>query len=149
MTMEMIVGRPEHCQERPGTLRTMREITNSVYSPDTLRSFLGELRQARLAGRNLLGEKRSLLERRLSPARNALVPRIIAIEKAWMAELCERFPFTLRGALSDFARVLECELSMLSDPTVMLFYRDVLGARKASRNPQRERDEAFFRKLAR
>ncbi len=38
---------------------------------------------------------------------------------------------------------------MLSDPTVMLLYRDVLGAREAGRNLQRERYEAFFRKLAR
>ncbi|MBK8595814.1 MAG: DUF4125 family protein [Holophagales bacterium] len=149
MMMEMVAGRPELCQERPGTFRTMREITNSVLSPDTLRSYLGELRQARLAGRNLLDEKRALLEKPLPAPRNAFVPRIVAIESAWMAELCERFPFTFRGALSDFARVLECELSMLSDATVTLFYRDVLGAREAGRNLQRERYETFFRRLAR
>lgn len=149
MMMELIAGRPELCQERPGTFRTMREITNSVLSPDTLRSYLGELRQARLAGRNLLEERTALLTSPAPAARNPFVPRIVAIETAWMAELCERFPFTFRGALSDFSRALECELSMLSDPTVMLLYRDVLGAREAGRNLQRERYEAFFRKLAR
>jgi hypothetical protein len=149
MMMEVIANRPELCQERPGTFRTMREITNSALSPDTLRSYLGELRRARLAGRNLLEEKAALLANPAPVARNPFVPRIVAIETAWMGELTESFPFTFRGALSDFSRALECELSMLADPTVMLLYRDVLGAREAGRNLQRERYEAFFRKLAR
>ena len=149
MMMELVAGRPELFQERLGTFRTMREITHSALSPDTLRSYLGELRQARLAGRNLLDEKRALLERRLPAARNPIVPRIVAIETAWMAELCDRFPFTFRGDLADFSQTLECELATLSDPTVMLLYRDLLAAREAGRNLVRERYEALFRRLAR
>ncbi len=148
MMMEMIAGRPELCQERPGTFRTMREITNSALSPDTLRSYLGELRQARLAGRNLLEEKLALMARHALPARHPFVSRIVAVETAWMAELVERFPFTFRGALSDFSHALACELATLSDPTVTLLYRDVLAAREAGRNLERERYEALFRKLA-
>ena len=126
----------------------MREITNSALSPDTLRSYLGELRQARLAGRNLLEEKSVLLARTGPATRNPFVPRIVAIETAWMAELAERFPFAFRGALSDFSRALECELATLSDPTLTLLYRDVLAAREAGRNLERERYETLFRRLA-
>jgi len=147
MMMEAIAGRPELLQERPGAFRTMREITNSAFSPDTLRSYLGELRQARLAGRNLLEEKVALMARRDPATRNPFVPRIVAIETAWMAELGERFPFTFRGALSDFSRALECELATLSDPTLMLLYRDVLAAREGGRNLERERYETLFRRL--
>jgi hypothetical protein len=148
MMLEAIADRPELCQERPGSFRTMREITNSALSPDTLRSYLGELRQARLAGRNLLAEKLALLARHAPAARHPFVPRIVAIETVWMAELSERFPFTFRGALSDFARALECELATLSDATVTLLYRDVLAAREAGRNLERERYETLFRRLA-
>lgn len=148
MMMELIAGRPELCQERPGTYRTMREITNSALSPDTLRSYLGELRRARLAGRNLLEEKTALMARHTPATGNPFAPRIVAIESAWMAELCERFPFTFRGAPSDFARALECELATLSDATLNLLYRDVYAAREAGRNLQRERYETLFRRLA-
>ena len=148
MMMELIAGRPELCQERPGAFRTMREITNSALSPDTLRSYLGELRRARLAGRNLLEEKTALLASPAPAARNPFVPRIVAIETAWMAELTEGFPFTFRGALSDFSHALECELATHSDQTITLLYRDVLAAREAGRNLERERYETLFRRLA-
>ncbi len=148
MVMEAIADRPELLQERPGSFRTMREITNAALSPDTLRSYLGELRRARLAGRNLYEEKLAHLAARPPATRNPFVPRIVAIETAWMAELAERFPFTFRGAISDFARALECELATLSDPTVMLLYRDVLAAREAGRNLEREHYETLFRRLA-
>ncbi len=148
MMMEVIANRPELCQERPGSFRTMREITNSALSPDTLRSYLGELRRARLAGRNLLEEKTVLLARPGPATRNPFVPRIVAIETAWMAELSQRYPFTFRGDLSDFAHALECELATLSDATLMLLYRDVLAAREAGRNLERERYETLFRRLA-
>lgn len=149
MMMEVVAGRPELCQERPGGFRMMREITNSVLSPDTLRSYLGELRQARLAGRNLLEEKLALISGHAPAIRHPFVSRIVAVETAWMAELSERFPFTFPGALSDFARSLECELATLSDATVTLLYRDVLIAREAGRNLERERYETLFRRLAR
>ncbi len=89
-----------------------------------------------------------LMARHTLATGNPFVPRIVAIETAWMAELCERFPFTFRGALSDFSHALACELATLSDPTVTLLYRDVLGAREAGRNLERERYEALFRRLA-
>ena len=149
MLMEATADQPGLCQERPGNFRTMREITNSALSTDTLRSYLGELRQARLAGRNLVEEKLALLARPAPPVRNPFVPRLVAIETAWMAELCERFPFTFRGALSDFSRALGCELATLSDATITLLYRDVLAAREEGRNLERERYEELFRRTGR
>ncbi len=150
MMMEVLSHRPELCQERPGGYRTMREITLSSLSPDTLRTYLGELRRARLAGRNLVGEKHARMEEAAAAApSNPFVPRIVAIESAWMAQLCAAFPFTFRGAVADYARALACELGTLSDPTVTLLYRDVLAAREAGRNLVRERYETLFRRLAR
>lgn len=149
MMLEAIEDRPELCQERPGSFRTMREITNAALSPDTLRSYLGELRRARLAGRNLVEERLALLARPAPATGSPFVPRIAAIETAWMGELVERYPFTFKGALSDFARAAACELATLSDATVTLLYRDVLAAREAGRNLQRERWEAFFRRTGR
>ena len=149
MLMEVLSDRPELCQERPGGYRTMREITLSALSPDTLRTYLGELRVARLAGRNLVGEKHARMEEAApAPPSNAFVPRIVAIESAWMVELCAAFPFTFRGAVADYARALACELGTLSDPTIMLLYRDTLAAREAGRNLARERYETLFRRLA-
>ena len=147
MMLEAIADRPELCQERPGSFRTMREITNAALSPDTLRSYLGELRRARLAGRIRVEEKLALLGRPAPAMRNPFVPRIVAIETAWMRELVERYPFTFKGALSDFAHDVACELGTLSDATVTLLYRDVLAAREAGRNLVRERYEHLFRKL--
>lgn len=149
MMLEAVAGRPEHCQERPGGFRTMREITNSALSPDTLRAYLTDLERARLAGRNLVDERLALLARPAVPSRHPFVARIAAIETAWMAELVERFPFTFRGDLADFAHAVACELATLSEGTVTLLYRDLLAAREAGRNLQRERWEAFFRRTGR
>lgn len=149
MMLDAVDGRPELCQERPGGYRTMREITNAVLSPDTLRAYLSDLERARLAGRNLVDEKLALLARPSLRPRHPFVARIAAIEAAWMAELAVRHPLTFRGDLADFARAVACELATLSEATVTLVYRDVLAARAAGRNLARERWEAFFRRTGR
>lgn len=148
MMMEVVADRPDLFQERPGTFRTMREVTNSALSADTLRSYLGDLRQARLAGRNFFVEKFARIEAKVPPAaRHPFAPRIVSVESAWMAQLCEELPFTFPGAVADFALARSCELEALSDATLTLLYRDVLAAREAGRNLLRERYEGLFRKL--
>jgi len=136
------------CQERPGTFRAMREMSHSVLSRDTLASYLGDLRNAQAEGRNLVTEKYARMEGQIPPVSECpLIPRIVAIESAWMDELCASFPFTFRAAVTYFARYEACELETYSDTTLTLLYRDVLGAREKSRNLVRERYQNLFAKL--
>jgi hypothetical protein len=138
------------CQERPGTFRAMREMTHSVLSRDTLASYAGDLRNAALAGRNLVTEKYARMEGKIPPVSACpLIPRIVAIEAAWMEELCTAFPSTFRPAAASFERYASCELETWSDTTLSLLYRDVLAAREAGRNLVRERYESLFAKLGR
>ncbi len=136
------------CQERPGTFRAMREMSHSVLSRDTLASYLGDLRNAQVDGRNLVTEKYARMGGQIPPLSACpLIPRIVAIESAWMEALCTAFPITLQAAVTYFARYEACELETYSDATLTLFYRDVLAAREAGRNLVRERYEHLFRKL--
>ena len=136
------------CQERPRTFRAMREMSHSVLSRDTLASYLGDLGNARAEGRNLVTEKYARMEERIPPVSDCpLIPRIVAIESAWMDTLCREFPLTLRAAVATFARYEACELETYSDATLTLLYRDVLAARATGRNLVRERYENLFAKL--
>lgn len=136
------------CQERPGTFRAMRRISHSVLSRDTLASYLGDLRNAQVEGRNLVTEKYARMEGQIPPVSDCpLIPRIVAIESAWMKALCAAFPLTLQAAAGYFARYEACELETYSDATLTLLYRDVLAGRAAGRNLVRERYEDLFRDL--
>ena len=136
------------CQERPGTFRAMREMTHSVLSRDTLASYAGDLRNAALEGRNLVTEKYARMEGKIPPVSECpLIARIVAIESAWMNDLCEAFPLTFRSAVAYFERYESCELETFSDATLTLLYRDVLAARESGRNLVRERYESLFAKL--
>jgi hypothetical protein len=136
------------CQERPGTFRAMREMSHSVLSRDTLASYLGDLRNAQVEGRNLVTEKYARMEGQIPPVSECpLIPRIVAIESTWMDELCSAFPLTLQAAVTSFARYEACELETYSDATLTLLYRDVLAGRSAGRNLVRERYENLFAKL--
>lgn len=133
------------CQERPGTFRAMRGMTHSVLSSDTLASYLGDLRNAGEEGRNLVTEKYARMEGRIPPlSASPLIPRIVAIESAWMRELCEAFPLAFRESAAYFERYASCELETYSDPTLALLWRDVLAAREEGRNLVRERFENLF-----
>ena len=136
------------CQERPGTFRAMREMSHSVLSRDTLASYLGDLENAHVDGRNLVTEKYARMEGQIPPLSECpLIPRIVAIESAWMKELCAAFPLTFQAAVSSFAAYESCELETYSDTTLTLLYRDVLAAREMGRNLVRERYEHLFGKL--
>lgn len=136
------------CQERPGTFRAMREMSHSVLSRDTLASYLGDLRNAEVEGRNLVTEKYARMEGQIPPLSDCpLIPRIVSIESAWMKELCTAFPLTFQAAVTYFARYESCELETYSDTTLTLLYRDVLAAREGGRNLVRERYESLFAKL--
>ena len=136
------------CQERPGTFRAMREMSHSVLSRDTLASYLGDLRNAQVEGRNLVTEKYARMEGQIPPVSDCpLIPRIVAIESAWMEALCAAFPLTFQAAAGYFARYESCELETYSDTTLTLLYRDVLRAREENRNLVRERYQNLFAKL--
>ena len=136
------------CQERPGTFRAMREMSHSVLSRDTLASYLGDLRNAEVEGRNLVTEKYARMEEQIPPVSECpLIPRIVAIESAWMKELCDAYPLTFQTAMTYFTRYESCELETYSDTTLTFLYRDVLNAREEGRNLVRERYQNLFEKL--
>lgn len=136
------------CQQRPGTFRAMRTMTHSVLSRDTLASYLGDLRIAGEDGRNLVTEKYARMEGTIPPLSSSpLIPRIVAIESAWMRGLCGAFPSAFRESVAYFERYASAELETYSDPTLTLLYRDVLAAREAGRNLVRERYENLFASL--
>jgi hypothetical protein len=148
MMRAVVSDGPSLCQERPGTFRAMREMSHSVLSRDTLASYLGDLRNARVDGRNLVTEKYARMEGKIPPVSDCpLIPKIVAIESAWMDALCAAFPLTLKAAVGYFARYETSELETYSDATLTLLYRDVLAAREAGRDLVRERYENLFRDL--
>ena len=64
---------PSTCQKRPKTFRLMRWMSLSVHDDSTLTSYLNDLKQAGMQGRNLMVEKYARMEDSLPPDRKSVV----------------------------------------------------------------------------
>lgn len=131
------VGNPS-CRDAPDNFRLHRGAQFSVWSDDTLESYLGDLKNAVLTGRNLMLYKYARMDE-LIPAENEslLIDLIVKQQSLWQTDLFERFSSLKENArgLTDvddspldvsFKRYLEAELESYSEQTLELLYRDIL-----------------------
>lgn len=138
---------PSLCQERPETFKTMRAMTHSAVSDETLAAYLQDLEQAQAEGVNLLTLKYARMEGKIGPLKeNPEIEQIVGIEEGWMMELAEKYPNTIKGG-PGFGVYLASELETYSDGTLALYLRDVTEAQKQGRNLAEERYNWLFDRI--
>ncbi|MBM3132759.1 MAG: DUF4125 family protein [Chloroflexi bacterium] len=140
-------SQPSLCQERPEAFKTMRTMTHSALSAETLASYLDDLYRAMSEGKNLLTLKYARMEGKLVALKdNPLIEELVKTEQRWMAELAEKYPHVIKGG-PGFAPYLSAELETYSDKTLDLYFRDVSNAEKEGRNLAEERYQFLFQKI--
>ncbi|MFO8100916.1 MAG: DUF4125 family protein [Dehalococcoidia bacterium] len=138
---------PSLCQEKPRTFKSMRAMTHSALSSETLQSYLDDLQQANMDGKNLLTLKYARMEDKMPPLKNnTLIGDIVKIEERWMQELALRYPRVIKGE-AGFGNYLASELETYSDKTLELYFRDVSEAQNQGRNLAEERYNWLFERI--
>ncbi len=147
MFLKVKTSEPSLCQEKPEALKSMRSMTHSVLSEETLQSYLDDLLQAGMDDKNLLTLKYARMEDKIPRLKeNLLIGDIVKIEEKWMMELALRYPRIVKGA-PGFGTYLSCELETYSDKTLDLYNADVLKAQSEGRNLAEERYNYLFGKI--
>jgi hypothetical protein len=138
---------PSLCKDRPETFKTMRRMTHSSLSTETLESYLEDLQKANAATRNLLMEKYARMANKIPPINiNPAIDKIVKIEEHWMKELSEKYPNTFKGGLG-FKVYFSCELETYSDKTLGLYLKDVSKAEGEGRNLAEEQYTVLFQQI--
>ena len=142
-------GGPASCQQRPDAFRIMRAMAHCVHHEATLLSYLNDLQQAEVTGRNFMLEKYARMGDQLPPlSESPHIARIAATEAAWMEEAARLYPRSLQSQGGDhFLRYISCELETLSDQTLDLYREEVEEALEAGRNLVVERHDFLCQKL--
>lgn len=138
------------CQEHPDGFRLHRKAQFSIWSRDTLDSYLQDLRLAQDEGRNLMTMKYARIDD-LIPRENLnpLIDEIAAIQYRWQQEMFEKYPTLMAGARplsssedspsgTSFETYLRGELETYSDNTLSLLYRDMTNLLKREINGSEE-----------
>jgi len=138
---------PSLCKDKPETFKTMRKLTHSVLSTETLESYLGDLHKAKAVSRNLLTEKYARMDNKIPPLKtNPTIDNVVKIEERWMKELSEKHPHTFKVGTS-FKVYLSSELETYSDKTLALYLKDVSKAEEEGRNLAGERYTMLFKQM--
>ena len=147
MFQRVRTSKPSLIQESPENFRVMREVIHSVFSIETLGSYLEDLHEAKAEGRNLLTEKYARMQSLIPPLRiNPVIGDILKIEGQWMRQLSEKYPRSFKGATAGFEKFLSSELETLSDKTLELYHRDTSRAEEEGRNLAEERYTKLFQR---
>ena len=157
------IGGRASCQDDQATFAVMRSSQLLAWSEEMLDSYAGDLRDAKLAGRNLLAEKYGYMMERTSPLefecirealppipaeKRTLIDRISAAQMAWWRELNEAYPaLTGRGrsgnreddgvAGTSFETYLRGELATYSRQTLERYWAHVQQLRGEGKNLNR------------
>ena len=126
---------PVGCQQSPDTFRQIRASIFELWTQEMLASYLGDLRQAANAGRNLLSEKYARMDN-LIPRTNysPFIERIVAVDTAWQAEVRNKYPNVYRVACRgmeptndgrNFSIYLQSELETYGEKTIELYYQQI------------------------
>ena len=150
LELEMFLAVPADdaysCQEDPEGFRLHRRAQFSIWSEDTLQSYLDDLKGAQKNGINLMTIKYARMDD-LLPAENLnpQIDEIVTVQLRWQTEMVRKYPDLMAGAryLSEtegstygtsFATYLRAELETYSDATLALLHRDVTTYTKAGIN---------------
>jgi len=146
------IGGRAACQDDYDTFAIHRLSQSESWSIQTLESYLEDLKEAEMNGRNLLSEKYARMMAFTSPAEYrqiahllppleddipALIDQIVDIVLEWERELAEKYPYLIqRGRpiyasedtayVTSFETYLRCELMTYSLNTLKLYLADVL-----------------------
>jgi hypothetical protein len=147
------------CRQRPESFRVHRSVQFSVWSTDTLKSYLDDLRRAEERGINLLTVKYARMDN-LIPRENMnpLIDEIAAIQFRWQQEMFSRHPILMSGArplsreedsdrATSFETYLKGELETYSDNTLSLLFRDMTDLVRRGINGSEVVYEHLVRKL--
>lgn len=154
------------CQDKPRTFEVMRRAQFSVWSMDSLRSWLKDLRHSIEEGRNIFGDKYAYMMVDADPERNkalqealpfvpsdkrCLVGRYVDAYLQWMRESSKKYPeFRKHGrpiyaeeassGETSFESYLTGEALTYSEQTLASLLKDVKEAEEEGRNLQIEID---------
>lgn len=139
---------PSLCKDTPETFKTMRRMSHSALSADTLESYLEDLQKANAAGRNLLTEKYARMDNNIPPLKvNPAIGKIVEMEERWMKELSGKYPYTFNRGSNEFKIYLSSELETYSDKTLELYLNDVSKADGEGRNLAEEQYTTLFQQI--
>ena len=148
---------PASCQENPNAFRLHRGAQFSVWSKETLQSYLDDLLKAKEKGHNLMTLKYARMENLIPPLNvNPIIDMIVQMELEAQQEMLSRYPNILGqgrpleddspGATS-FKTYLRGELETYSDRTLELLYRDMQQIKDRGQNSAQQLYADFVRKL--
>lgn len=139
-------GGTASCQEDPDMFRKWRWMTFSVLSDEYIASYHEDLIQAERMGRNLMTEKYARMDNLIpcvSPNMDK-VRAITAIERQWMQELFQEFPFLFPQSLARFDMYFPAEMETLSERSLDLYRQCVDTAMQKGENLARTRYANFY-----
>lgn len=154
------VGGRAACQDNPETFSVMRSSQITAWSAAVLGSYLQDLTEAKIQGRNLLTEKYARMMAFTAPEEYAriqhhlpkleqqallLIERIVEIHMVWNEEIRDRFPdIRKRGRpasstgdmlnITSVETYLRGELATYSPRTLKLYYQNALEQKDQSIN---------------
>jgi len=135
---------PVSCQQNPGAFRFHRGAQFSVWSEETLQSYLDDLLQAKQQGHNLMTLKYARMEDLIPPLNaNPIIDEIVDMELEAQRKMFSRYPNILgRGrpleddglGVTSFTTYLRGELETYSERTLRLLHRDIQQSRDRGEN---------------
>ncbi len=127
---EVRASEESSCRDNLSAFRNMREIGFAPMSKKTLKAYLKHVKEARRKGRNLMVEKYARMDNIIPPLKESFfIDKIVDIQKKWLAELKERYPYVFKkNPVDSFANYLRSELETYSDETLGYYYSDVKNA---------------------
>ncbi len=152
MFQRVRTAEPSVCQEQPETFKVMREMSHSVLSTETLESYLEDLQEAKVEGRNLLTEKYARMDNLIPPLKvdsaiKDIIENIVKTESHWMEEFSAKYPRHFKGQIASFEVYLRGELETYSDKTLGLYFADISRAEKEGINLAEERYNELAKNL--
>ncbi len=127
------------CQQDAAGFGLHRRAQFSIWSEETLRSYLDDLYRAAKEGRNLMTIKYARMQNLIPPEnRNPLIEKIVVIQCNWQREMAKKYPYLMGGARhltgsddsnedTPFETYLRGELETYSSKTSKLLHEDVLA----------------------
>jgi len=147
------------CQQDPDGFGLHRRVQFSIWSEDTLQSYLDDLHRAKEDGINLMTIKYASMQDLIAREnRNPLIAEILTIKYRWQEEMVHKYPYLMAGARklqgsdektedTSFETYLRGELETYSDDTLALLHRDVIELKKMGINGSEKIYEHLVKEL--
>jgi hypothetical protein len=158
MFLSVPTDRTYSCRQHPEAFKLHRRAQFSVWSVDTLSSYLDDLRQAITKGENLMTVKYARMQGLIAKEHvNPLIDTIETIQVQWQRELIERYPHLMAGARplghqddsagTGFETYLRGELETYSGATLDLLYHDLFVYQRQGVNASEKIYEYLVQRL--